>query len=771
MELEERIALCASVGEEMIPPLAAQKPKDRDSLHALLSRTDAEGIPDAPVVYDGFEPSGRMHIAQGLMKAINVNKMTSSGCEFVFWVADWFALMNDKFGGDLDKIKDCGRYFIEVWKACGMDLDHVQFKWASDAMLGDAERYWTGVLDVLRNTTLNRMVRCSQIMGRGESDQLSIAQILYPAMQCNDIFFLGANICQLGKDQRKVNMLAREYCAATGKKEKPMIISHHMLLGLKKDQAKMSKSDAMSAIFMDDDAALVREKMMAGYCPKEDIPMNPIIDYAKHIVIPKVGEILVDGKTYTAGDALGEAYAAGVMSEEVLKTAVADALNNILDPVREYFNTHPEAKALSEKVKTFDRNAPAPEKTFVEGTEAKVAKLDSITPNGRANLVTLARKAALGTTEPISVVINDWIAFLEGPIPQDAPLTEEQRVQAAERELKALEAAKAKGKKPKKGSKGPPPPLSGQIALYSDRKSYYDAVFAKLGMGNIKTELQSALGVADPAYWLMAIEVARRMSISDIVSQFMGPEAVEAMAAAEVAKARTEEEVAAYREALTPEEKKHADRMAEINPGIRRSGEFVGWILRIVDILIRDTAVSCYGPDKQAVVTAAAKLAPTLGCRPPVTTEGLNILPAFTNTAGPTPRMAKRDETGSIYIDEKVGGRSIKGRVMKMFCPLGEPDEFAIMPLVGQIILPLCGEISVQVFVADEAEGAEPTFRTFTSVEELTEACRGESAPIGPGQLKRAVLQALEGLVATVEGDAEWAELVKVFDVNFRTKK
>ena len=29
-----------------------------------------------PVCYDGFEPSGRMHIAQGVMRVINVNRLT-----------------------------------------------------------------------------------------------------------------------------------------------------------------------------------------------------------------------------------------------------------------------------------------------------------------------------------------------------------------------------------------------------------------------------------------------------------------------------------------------------------------------------------------------------------------------------------------------------------------------------------------------------------------------------------------------------------------------
>ncbi|GJS50289.1 mediator of RNA polymerase II transcription subunit 23 isoform X2 [Tanacetum coccineum] len=40
-----------------------------------------------------------------------------------------------------------------------------------------------------------------------------------------------ADICQLGMDQRKVNVLAREYCDAIKRKNKPIILSHHMLPG------------------------------------------------------------------------------------------------------------------------------------------------------------------------------------------------------------------------------------------------------------------------------------------------------------------------------------------------------------------------------------------------------------------------------------------------------------------------------------------------------------------------------------------------------------
>ena len=46
-----------------------------------------------------------MHIAQGLLRAMNVNRLTQAGVKFVFWVADYFALMNLKLGGDIKKIQ------------------------------------------------------------------------------------------------------------------------------------------------------------------------------------------------------------------------------------------------------------------------------------------------------------------------------------------------------------------------------------------------------------------------------------------------------------------------------------------------------------------------------------------------------------------------------------------------------------------------------------------------------------------------------------------
>eukprot|EP01037_Dinobryon_pediforme_P035849 gene35849-42475_t len=151
--------------------------------------------------------------------------------------------------GDLKKIRLVGEYMIEIWKAIGMNMQNVRFLWASDEINKHADEYWSTVMDIARLNSLTRIKRCCTIMGREESSEMPAAQIFYPCMQCADVFFLKADICQLGMDQRKVNI---EYAGDKKFRFKPVIISHHMLSGLKQGAAKMSKSDPDSAIFMED---------------------------------------------------------------------------------------------------------------------------------------------------------------------------------------------------------------------------------------------------------------------------------------------------------------------------------------------------------------------------------------------------------------------------------------------------------------------------------------------------------------------------------------
>lgn len=344
---EEKYELVRSVGEECI---------QEEELRQLLAKKPN------PICYDGFEPSGRMHIAQGILKSINVNKCTKAGCTFIFWVADWFALLNNKMGGDLKKIRTVGEYMIEVWKACGMEMENVKFIWSSEEINNHANEYWLRVMDISRRFKMPRILRCSQIMGRENEEELYASQIFYPCMQCADIFHLKADICQLGMDQRKVNMLAREYCdvAEPKIKFKPVILSHHMLMGLEEGQEKMSKSKPDSAIFMEDSEDDVKRKIKKSYCPPGIVEGNPCLDYLKHIVFQKMDKFEITrtpenggDKTYTNYEDLEKDFVDGKLHPGDLKPALAKAINSIIEPVRQHFKTNPKAKELFERVKKY----------------------------------------------------------------------------------------------------------------------------------------------------------------------------------------------------------------------------------------------------------------------------------------------------------------------------------------------------------------------------------------------------------------------------------
>nr|XP_043617594.1 tyrosine--tRNA ligase 1, cytoplasmic-like [Erigeron canadensis]XP_043617595.1 tyrosine--tRNA ligase 1, cytoplasmic-like [Erigeron canadensis] len=301
-----------------------------------------------------------MHIAQGIMKTINVNKLTSAGCEVKIWIADWFAQLNNKMGGDLRKIKTVGEYMVEIWKAAGMDLENVEFLWSSEEINSKAYEYWPLVMDIARKNSITRIKRCCQIMGRSEEDELTAAQIFYPCMQCADVFFLKADICQLGMDQRKVNVLAREYCDDIKRRNKPIILSHHMLPGLLQGQEKMSKSDPSSAIFMEDEEAAVVNKIRRAYCPPADVEGNPCLEYIKYIVFPWFNEFKVERnkehggeKVFTTYEELINDYQKGELHPGDVKPALSKALNRILQPIRDHFKNDQKAKDLLEKVKGF----------------------------------------------------------------------------------------------------------------------------------------------------------------------------------------------------------------------------------------------------------------------------------------------------------------------------------------------------------------------------------------------------------------------------------
>lgn len=370
-EIQARIDLITSIAEggEIV---------GEEELARILIEAEESG--ETLYTYDGFEPSGQMHIAQGIIRAINTNKMIKAGFTFRMWVADWFGYLNGKMGGDLEKIKKVGEYFIEIWRASGMDLDNTEFLWTSD-FVGDGD-YWELVMRVSRANNLKRILRTTEIMGRGEDEALAAAQIIYPCMQTADIFHvMKAKVVQLGMDQRKVNMLAREVGPDLGF-WKPVVVSHHMLQGLGKPapedadavtraiSMKMSKSKPDTAIFMTDTPEDVSRKIRKAYCPEGEVTDNPILEYCKYVIFEAYHlkgreELLKDGFVVRrpekfGGDVSYQTYAeleAAFKAKELfpldLKNAVVEYINLLLEPVRKHFAEDKKASELLKQVQSF----------------------------------------------------------------------------------------------------------------------------------------------------------------------------------------------------------------------------------------------------------------------------------------------------------------------------------------------------------------------------------------------------------------------------------
>ena len=195
MDINEKIELIKDFAEEIITEEELKK----------LFETNSH-----PIAYDGFEPSGIAPIHFGLLRATNLKNMLKAGIKFKLYLADYFALINNKLEGNLDNIKKAGEYFIEVWKACGIDTNKVEIIWAKDIM--NSINYWDKTLKIAKEISLERNLRATTIMGRKHGEKLSMAQLFYPSMQVTDIFHMNIDICQLGMDQRRKTVQPMEDC-------------------------------------------------------------------------------------------------------------------------------------------------------------------------------------------------------------------------------------------------------------------------------------------------------------------------------------------------------------------------------------------------------------------------------------------------------------------------------------------------------------------------------------------------------------------------------
>jgi len=356
LDIEKRIDfVCRQPTEEVITP---------EDLRKLLETEQH------PIAYNGWEPSGLVHLGTGLVCAYKMKDFIEAGIRYKAYLSTWHAWLNNKMGGDLGLIRKAAELFRHSWIALGVPGDKVEFIYSDE--LYDDLKYWEKTVILAKNLSLARVTRTLEIAGRQESEAKHVSDLLYTPMQVADIFQMEVKICQLGIDQRKANVVARELGEKLGF-WKPVCVHHSYLQGLAKppvwpipkekereilSQIKMSKSKPETCIFIYDGPEEIKQKISQAFCPERTVEYNPIMEICKFIIFREKDAFTVQRPskfggpiTFNSLKQLQEAYANGQLHPKDLKDGVAEELARILEPVRKYFEANREAKDCLEAVK------------------------------------------------------------------------------------------------------------------------------------------------------------------------------------------------------------------------------------------------------------------------------------------------------------------------------------------------------------------------------------------------------------------------------------
>jgi tyrosyl-tRNA synthetase len=308
-----------------------------------------------PKHYIGLEISGILHIGSLVMTGFKINDFMKAGINTTVFLADWHTYINDKMGGDWNRIKQVSQYYTEAFK---FFCPGVNIVLGSD-LYKRTKDYWENFVRFSKHMTLARTMRSLTIMGRSEAEKnLDLSQLLYPPMQSVDIKALDLDIVHAGMDQRKIHMLVREIFPKLGWKV-PVLVHHHLLPGLSEPlrlslnedtgediriSSKMSKSKPASGILIHDDEKTIRNKIGKAFCPIEVTEGNPILELVRYVVFHEFDEFLIERPTkyggsisYTNYKDIEHDFVTKKIHPMDLKNSTATYINKIIEPIRKHF--------------------------------------------------------------------------------------------------------------------------------------------------------------------------------------------------------------------------------------------------------------------------------------------------------------------------------------------------------------------------------------------------------------------------------------------------
>ncbi|NP_001384328.1 tyrosine--tRNA ligase, cytoplasmic isoform 1 [Gallus gallus] len=378
-----------------------------DKLMAILKEREVK-------IYWGTATTGKPHVAY-FVPMSKIADFLKAGCEVTILFADLHAYLdNMKAPWELLELRT--RYYEHVIKAMlesiGVPLEKLKFIRGTDYQL--SKEY---TLDVYRLSSVvtqhDAKKAGAEVVKQVEHPLLS--GLLYPGLQALDEEYLKVDAQFGGVDQRKIFTFAEKYLPSLGY-AKRIHLMNPMVPGL--TGSKMSSSEEDSKIDLLDRKEDVKKKLKKAFCEPGNIENNGVLSFIKHVLFPLKSEFVIlreekwgGNKTYTAYETLEKDFAEQVVHPGDLKNSVEVALNKLLDPIREKFNS-PELKKLTNaaypnpsKAKPAEKGTKnsEPETIVPSRLDIRVGKVVSVEKHPDADSL-YVEKIDVGEPEPRTVV-------------------------------------------------------------------------------------------------------------------------------------------------------------------------------------------------------------------------------------------------------------------------------------------------------------------------------------------------------------------------------
>ncbi|KAJ2750990.1 Tyrosine--tRNA ligase cytoplasmic [Coemansia pectinata] len=316
-------------------------------LKTILSERDIK-------LYWGTAPTGKPHVGY-FVPMVKIADFLKAGCHVKILMADIHAFLdNEKAPFELVGLRT--KYYEQVIRSMlssiGVPLEKLTFVVGSSYELSPEYS--------MDNYRLASKVSEHDAKKAGSQVVKQVAQpplsgLLYPGMQALDEEYLKVDAQFGGVDQRKIFTFAEKHLPMIGYKKR-IHLMNPMLPGLQGD--KMSASDPNSKIDLLDTSKAVTTKVSKAFCPEKEVEGNGVLSFVKFVLFPASGQRLgspefviqrpekFGGNTvYNAYETLEQDFVEGKVHPGDLKSSVSAALNQLLEPIRQHFET-PEMQKL-----------------------------------------------------------------------------------------------------------------------------------------------------------------------------------------------------------------------------------------------------------------------------------------------------------------------------------------------------------------------------------------------------------------------------------------